>query len=88
MARWLKTGADVTAVANADRAVRETVEGILADVAARGDAAVRDLSVKFDGWDRESFLGHTCVKAGLPADAWRQPGIEIAGFTATVFGEA
>ena len=40
------------------------------------------------GWDRESFLGHTCVKAGLPADAWRQPGIEIAGFTATVFGEA
>ncbi|PLR28174.1 histidinol dehydrogenase [Caulobacter zeae] len=55
MARWLKTGADVTAVANADRAVRETVEGILADVAARGDAAVRDLSVKFDGWDRESY---------------------------------
>ena len=38
-------------------------------------------------WDRESFLGHTCVKAGLPADAWRQPGIEISGFTATVFGE-
>jgi AmmeMemoRadiSam system protein A len=40
------------------------------------------------GWDRESFLGHACVKAGLPADAWRQPGIEISGFTATVFGEA
>ncbi len=40
------------------------------------------------GWDRESFLGHTCVKAGLPAYAWRQPGIEISGFTATVFGEA
>jgi hypothetical protein len=38
-------------------------------------------------WDRESFLGHTCVKAGLPADTWRQPGIEISGFTATVFGE-
>jgi len=55
MARWLKTGADVTAVANADRAVRETVEGILADVAARGDAAVRELSVKFDGWDRDSY---------------------------------
>ncbi|MBI1686465.1 histidinol dehydrogenase [Caulobacter hibisci] len=55
MAKWLKTGADVTAVANADRAVRETVEGILADVAARGDAAVRELSVKFDGWDRERY---------------------------------
>ncbi|AYV45109.1 histidinol dehydrogenase [Caulobacter flavus] len=55
MARWLKTGADAGAVASADKAVRETVEGILADVAARGDAAVRDLSVKFDGWDRESY---------------------------------
>jgi AmmeMemoRadiSam system protein A len=39
-------------------------------------------------WDRESFLDQTCVKAGLPADAWRQPGVEIRGFTATVFGEA
>ena len=38
-------------------------------------------------WDRESFLSHTCEKAGLPSDAWRQPGIEITGFTATVFGE-
>lgn len=55
MATWLKTGADATAVANTDRQVRETVEGILADVAARGDAAVRELSEKFDGWDRESY---------------------------------
>ncbi|MDT7951432.1 MAG: histidinol dehydrogenase [Acetobacteraceae bacterium] len=38
-----------------DRTVRDTVEAILADVAARGDAAVRELSVKFDGWDREDF---------------------------------
>ncbi|MFT4252205.1 MAG: histidinol dehydrogenase [Caulobacter sp.] len=55
MAKWLKSGADAGVVAAADRAVRETVEGILADVAARGDAAVRELSVKFDGWDRESY---------------------------------
>jgi AMMECR1 domain-containing protein len=39
-------------------------------------------------WDRERFLDQTCVKAGLSADAWRQPGVEIRGFTATVFGEA
>ena len=55
MAKWLKSGADAGVVAAADRAVRETVEGILADVAARGDAAVRELSAKFDGWDRESY---------------------------------
>ena len=25
------------------------------------------------GWDRETFLAHTCQKAGLPMDAWKQP---------------
>ena len=39
------------------------------------------------GWDRETFLAHTCRKAGLPEDAWRKPGVELLGFTATVFGE-
>ena len=39
------------------------------------------------GWDREAFLAHTCEKAGLPADTWSRPGVELSGFTATVFGE-
>lgn len=39
------------------------------------------------GWDREAFLAHTCEKAGLPPDTWKRPGVEIQGFTATVFGE-
>jgi sulfopropanediol 3-dehydrogenase len=30
--------------------VRATVEGILGDIEARGDAAVRELSEKFDGY--------------------------------------
>jgi sulfopropanediol 3-dehydrogenase len=55
MAKWLKYGADSSEVANTDRQIRETVETILADVAARGDAAVRDLSVRFDQWDREDY---------------------------------
>ena len=41
--------------AEADRKVRQTVEAILADVAARGDAAVRELSEKFDKWSPKSF---------------------------------
>ncbi len=40
------------------------------------------------GWDRETFLAHTCSKAGLPEDAWRRPQIELLAFTACVFGEA
>jgi len=39
------------------------------------------------GWDLEAFLAHTCEKAGLPADTWSRPGVELSGFTATVFGE-
>jgi uncharacterized protein len=38
-------------------------------------------------WERETFLAQTCLKAGLPADAW-QHGAELQGFTAEVFGEA
>ena len=48
MAKWLKQGAEAEAVKIADRQVRETVEGILADIAERGDAAVRELSIRFD----------------------------------------
>lgn len=55
MAEWLKRGADAQTRETADRAVRDTVEGILADITARGDAAVRELSVRFDKWDRESY---------------------------------
>jgi len=55
MARHLKTGRSSEAVAEEDARVRATVEGILADIAQRGDIAVRELSAKFDGWDREDF---------------------------------
>jgi AmmeMemoRadiSam system protein A len=39
------------------------------------------------GWDRDTFLAQTCVKAGLPADAWRSPETKIEKFSAEVFGE-
>jgi sulfopropanediol 3-dehydrogenase len=55
MARWLKRGRDAGAVAEEDARIRATVEGLLADVAARGDAAVREMSQRFDGWDRDDF---------------------------------
>jgi AmmeMemoRadiSam system protein A len=38
-------------------------------------------------WDREQFLAHTCEKAGLPMDAWRDPDTEIHTFTAQIFSE-
>jgi len=39
------------------------------------------------GWDRETFLDHTCRKAGLPSGAWREPDVRILIFSAEVFGE-
>jgi AmmeMemoRadiSam system protein A len=39
------------------------------------------------GWDRETFLAQTCVKAGLPPAAWRLQDTRIERFAAEVFGE-
>jgi sulfopropanediol 3-dehydrogenase len=55
MAIWLKRGAMVDQKAAIDRKVRETVEATLADIEARGDDAVRELSIKFDGLNRDSY---------------------------------
>lgn len=37
-------------------------------------------------WDRETFLSQTCLKAGLPTDAWMQD-VDLQSFTAEVFGD-
>lgn len=39
------------------------------------------------GWDRESFLSNTCIKAGVHPGAWQEPDTHIYTFTAQVFGE-
>jgi hypothetical protein len=38
------------------------------------------------GWDSEQFLRQTCIKAGLPPDAWRR-GARFFRFAAEVFGD-
>ncbi len=55
MARFLKHGMDAQTAADTGAGVRATVEGILAEIASRGDDAVRELSVRFDRWDRDDF---------------------------------
>ena len=51
----LKSGKPAAARAEDDAKVRATVEGILKDIETRGDAAVRDLAMKFDGYAPPSF---------------------------------
>lgn len=38
-------------------------------------------------WDRQTFLKQTCIKAGLPTDAWEAEDADIYVFSAQVFGE-
>lgn len=52
---YLKRGKSDAARAEDNAKTRATVEATLADIEARGDAAVRDLSEKFDGYAPESF---------------------------------
>jgi sulfopropanediol 3-dehydrogenase len=67
----LKHGISQAVAQDADAKVRATVEQIIADIRARGDAAVRDLSAKFDSWTPESFrLSPTQIEqiiASLPS---------------------
>lgn len=38
-------------------------------------------------WDVREFLEHTCNKAGLPINAWKDSGTEFMAFQAEIFGE-
>ena len=55
MAMWLKKGISAEDDAAQVAKVRKTVEAILADIEARGDAAVREMSQKFDNWNPKEF---------------------------------
>ena len=55
MIRYLKSGQSVAAKAENTLQVRNTVEAILADIAANGEKALRQYSEKFDKWSPPSF---------------------------------
>lgn len=71
--RHLKHGKSDAEVAQEDSTVRATVEQTLEKIARRGDAAVRELSKKFDRWDPPSFrLTHDKIEAAMRALSARE----------------
>jgi sulfopropanediol 3-dehydrogenase len=72
MATYLKRKISQEQTDAADAKVKQTVEGIIADVKKRGDAAVRELSEKFDKWSPPNFrLSQTEIDAlvrSVPAE--------------------
>ena len=66
MARCLKNGIDDSERREIDSKVRKTVEDAIADVEQRGDAAIREMSVRFDKWDRDDYrLSESEIEACL-----------------------
>ena len=55
MIQFLKEGISQEEKDDADAKVRKTVENILDDIKARGDAALKDYSEKFDNWRPDNF---------------------------------
>ena len=55
MVRVLKSGMNVETQLSLNEAVQGTVQGIISDIRARGDDALRELSQKFDGWSPPAF---------------------------------
>jgi sulfopropanediol 3-dehydrogenase len=55
MVRHLKTGRMPEQASTDAKKVRDIVTGIIEDIEARGDAALREISEKFDKWNPASF---------------------------------
>ncbi|MFT4020400.1 MAG: histidinol dehydrogenase [Acinetobacter sp.] len=55
MAIWLKQGTAPEVIKEHQQQVRTTVEQLLSDIEARGDTAIRELSLKFDKLERDNF---------------------------------
>jgi sulfopropanediol 3-dehydrogenase len=67
MPRHIKNAALAGHQDEADAKIRSTVEAIIADVAKRGDTAVRELSERFDKWSPPGFRLRTGEIEGLVA---------------------
>jgi hypothetical protein len=61
-------------------------DGLIASREMRRGLLLPQVPVEWN-WDVKEYLKHTCNKAGLPADAWRDPGTEFLSFQAEIFGE-
>ncbi len=66
--------------------IRVGTHGILLSRGGRSGLLLPQVATE-QGWQRDEFLAHTCRKAGLPDDAWRDPDTSIEIFSAIVFGE-
>ena len=61
-------------------------DGLILEIGERRALLLPQVATEW-GFDRTTFLGELSRKAGLPPDAWRQPGAKLWSFQADVFAE-
>ncbi|KAB2837335.1 AmmeMemoRadiSam system protein A [bacterium] len=66
--------------------VRVGEHGLIVSAGSRSGLLLPQVATSY-GWDAETFLSHTCAKAGLPMEFWKQGRVLIEAFTAEVFSE-
>lgn len=75
----------ITPVVNIDEIVVGR-DGLILRMGMRSGLLLPQVATEY-GWDREAFLNHTALKAGIPADSWRTRKATIEKFSAEVFSE-
>ncbi len=68
------------------RLVKIGVHGLIVERGPYRGLLLPQVPVEY-GWDAETFLSHTCMKAGLFADAWLDSKTKLFSFTGEVFSE-
>jgi uncharacterized protein len=61
-------------------------DGLLVDGRGSSGLLLPQVAVELE-WDSRTFLDETCVKAGLPADAWLDSAVKVRAFEAEIFRE-
>jgi AmmeMemoRadiSam system protein B/AmmeMemoRadiSam system protein A len=66
--------------------IKVGVHGLMMKNGMRSGLLLPQVPVEW-GWNRQEFLEHTCQKAGMNSNCWKDPNTIIYKFTAQVFGE-
>ena len=61
-------------------------DGLIVEGYGRSGLLLPQVAVE-ENWDPETFLDHTCLKAGLPPGCWKDKNVEVKRFSSIVFSE-
>jgi len=66
--------------------IKVGVHGLMLEKGISSGLLLPQVATEYN-WDRDTFLEHTCMKAGLARDAWKDKNTNIYVFSADVFSE-